>query len=271
MSDTATNDVPPYEAMSFYALGVEREQRSRMRRSAFEMQQLCRTIGVPSYVADNMIAVSRNIGFARDHAFVEAFGNACRQPEDMHKLWRLHTYCWALGTALRLPGDLVECGVFEGLYAATALAYLGDGILQGRRYYLYDTFHGLDERYASDTEMWLSGSSFSAPGLEAQVRERFAGWPDVKVIAGTVPDVLDTESPASVAFLHLDLNCHSAELAALARLYDRIPDGGVILLDDYGRSEFEPMYNAYQAWAREAGQRILEMPTGQGLIIKSGR
>lgn len=64
------------------------------------------------------------------------------------------------------------------------------------------------------------------------------------------------------------MNCVEAEIAALEFFYDRIPEGGVILLDDYGRSEYEPMYHAYQAWFGARNHRILELPTGQGLIVK---
>jgi len=261
-------ETPEYEAMSFYAVGIPLAKRSSIRESAFEMQQVCRTHGVRTYMADNLIAVSRNLGFTRDRAFMDAAGEACQQPEDLHKLWRLHTYCWAISTALGLEGSLVECGVYEGLYAVTALGTLGTSIAPDRNFYLYDTFQGLDDRYASELEKRLSGPGFAVDGLEAQVRKRFATWDNVHVVAGTVPDVLTETAPDRVAFLHLDMNCAEAEIAALEFFYDRIPEGGVILLDDYGRSEYEPMFDAYQAWFGAHSQRILELPTGQGLIIK---
>ena len=254
--------------MSFYALGLSPTERDSIRESAFEMQQACRDSGVRTYVADNLITVARNLGFTRDHAFLSAAVGAFQQPEDIHKLWRLHTYCWAISTALGLEGALVECGVYEGLYAVTALGTLGTAITPEREYYLYDTFRGLDDRYASELEMRMSVPEFAVDGLEAQVRKRFAPWANVHVVAGTVPNVLDDTAPDSVAFLHLDMNCAEAEIAALEFFYDRIPEGGVILLDDYGRSEFEPMFYAYQAWFGERSLRILELPTGQGLIVK---
>ena len=261
-------ETPEYEAMSFYAVGLPLTKRSSIRESAFEIQQVCRSNNVSTYMADNLIAVARNLGFARDRPFMDAARAACQQPEDLHKLWRLHTYCWAISTALGLEGALVECGVYEGLYAVTALGTLGAAITPDRDYYLYDTFQGLDDRYASELEMRLSGPGFAAEGLETQVRERFAPWDNVHVVAGTVPDVLDETAPERVAFLHLDMNCAEAEIAALEFFYDRIPEGGVILLDDYGRSEYHPMFDAYQAWFGARSLRILELPTGQGLIIK---
>ena len=64
------------------------------------------------------------------------------------------------------------------------------------------------------------------------------------------------------------MNSASAEIAALEFFYDRIRDGGVILLDDFGRSEYEPMYEAYEQWFGDCGQRILKMPTAQEMVIK---
>jgi O-methyltransferase len=259
---------PAYEALTMYAIGSPLTTTSKIRYLAYEIQQLCKTNGLSSYLADNLIAIGRNLGFTRDRIFMDAVGGARQSPSDLSKLWRLHTYCWAISTALAVDGDLVECGVFEGLYAATALGTLGAAIEPTRTFYLYDTFQGLDARYATEHEIEMSGTDFSAAGLEESVRSRFAPWPNVKVIAGTVPDVLHSDAPEHVAFLHLDMNSAKAEIAALEFFYDRIPDGGVILLDDFGRSEYRAMFEAYERWFGDCGQRILELPTGQGMIIK---
>ena len=264
----ATIDAHKFEKMNFYALGLSRTKRSTVRESAFEMQQVCRDSGVRTYMADNLIAVGRNLGFTRDRTFMDAAMGASQQPEDLNKLWRLHTYCWAISTALALEGALVECGVYEGLYAVTALGALGTAIAPERDYYLYDTFQGLDDRYATKMEKLISSPEFAVEGLETQVRKRFEPWANVHVVAGTVPDVRADTAPDRVAFLHLDMNCAEAEIAALEFFYDRLPEGGVILLDDYGRSEYEPMFDAYQAWFGARSHRVLELPTGQGLVVK---
>ncbi|NQV81246.1 MAG: class I SAM-dependent methyltransferase [Alphaproteobacteria bacterium] len=265
MSETS---IPDYEGMSIYAIGIPMAVRSQMREGVYDLQTVCKENGVRTFMADNLVTVGRNLGFTRDQTFLNAARGACQQPEDLHKLWRLHTYCWAISTALGVPGDLVECGVYEGLYAATAMGTIGDSIGTARNYYLYDTFHGLDERYATDFEIQLSGPTFAVGGIEESVRARFAKWPNVKVIAGTVPDVLHDTAPEQVAFLHLDMNCAGAEIAALEFFYDRVTNGGVILLDDYGRTEFVGLFEAYEAWFGAHDQRILELPTGQGMVVK---
>ena len=59
---------------------------------------------------------------------------------------------WGCGrTALNVPGDFVECGVYKGLYSAMLTQYL-DWAKIDRRFYLYDTFTGLPEEWSSQQE-----------------------------------------------------------------------------------------------------------------------
>jgi hypothetical protein len=39
---------------------------SQIRYLTYEIQQMCRTNSVTSYMADNLIAIGRNLGFTRD-------------------------------------------------------------------------------------------------------------------------------------------------------------------------------------------------------------
>ena len=65
--------------------------------------------------------------------------------------WRVHTALWAARTAVRLPGDFVECGVNHGFMASAIMRDLDWNSL-GRRFYLLDTFAGLDLRFVSAEE-----------------------------------------------------------------------------------------------------------------------
>ena len=62
------------------------------------------------------------------------------------KMWCLHTYCWACQSASAVKGDFVECGVFQGLYAATIADYL-DFETSNKTLYLYDTVAGVPEAW----------------------------------------------------------------------------------------------------------------------------
>jgi hypothetical protein len=85
-----------------------------------------------------------------------------------------------------------------------------------------------------------------------------------------VPDSFAIAVPEKVAFLHLDLNNMEAEIGTLEILWDRIVPGGVLVLDDFGWAAYRKQFVAEITWLGERGHRILEMPTGQGLVIKHG-
>ena len=220
-----------------------------------------------SFFVDNLITIGRNMGFMKDKRFVQSVINSVREPDDVNKLWRLHIYSWACHTALGISGDFVECGVYIGLYVSSAINYLGPDSFVNRKFYLYDTFCGLDSRYSTENEMILA--RYNSDKLEEEVRERFADYKWVKVVKGVVPDILHEEMPDSIAFLHLDLNAGLAETKALDLLYDRIPEGGIILIDDYGRFENSELFFAHKIWFAKHRQAILDLPTGQGLVVKS--
>jgi len=91
----------------------------------------------------------------------------------------------------------------------------------------------------------------------------------VRIVKGVVPDVLDNVSPDKIALLHLDINSPAAERGALDRLYDKMPPGGVLVLDDYGWTMFRRQKESADAFLQSRGLTILELPTGQGLAIKT--
>ena len=85
---------------------------------------------------------------------------------------------------------------------------------------------------------------------------------------GIVPEIFQSSVPERIAYLHLDLNAAKAEIAALEVLFDRIVPGGMIVFDDFGHMRYAEQHKAEIAWMRERGYAILELPTGQGLVVK---
>ena len=86
-----------------------------------------------------------------------------------------------------------------------------------------------------------------------------------------MPDSFAQACPREIAFLHLDLNSSTAETAALEALFDRVSPVGVIVFDDYGWTGYESQHNAANAFAEKREHMILELATGQGLLIKRPR
>lgn len=219
-----------------------------------------------TFAADMLITFNRSQAFESDAAFMQAFNDCASNEQEESLIWRLHVLCWAAGNALRLDGDFVECGVFRGFCSAVAARYL-DFKAVPKRWYLYDTFTGIpaDQLNTGHEDR----ADFADPDNLRTVRRRFEGYANVEIVAGRVPEVFATMVPARIAFLHLDLNSAAAELGALEALFDRIVDGGIIVLDDYGQMYHQEQQVGEDAFFAARGLRVLELPTGQGLVIKT--
>jgi len=110
--------------------------------------------------------------------------------------------------------------------------------------------------------------TYSRSSLYEDVRRRFSKKPYVKVIRGVVPDILHTIAPSTIAYLHIDMNSPAPEIGALDVLFDRVLPGGAIILDDYGWILHRRQKEAADRFMSANGYDVLELPTGQGLLIK---
>ena len=130
-----------------------------------------------------------------------------------------------------------------------------------KTYYLYDLFE-------HDSSMDHHAMPEHGAGLYEQVKKRFADLPNVTVTKGSVPEVLHTVALEKISFLHLDINSAAAEIGALELLFDRVVPGGVVVLDDYGWIAYREQKAAEDPFFLDRGYRVMELPTGQGLLIK---
>lgn len=244
----------------FYGMN---DTQQRQFRQALEV---IRGIYPRNFAGDMLIALDRNMGFMAEPRFVAAI--AAQQPnaQEASLLWRLHVMCWCAQNALRLEGDFVECGVFRGYMTAVAAQFLDFGN-RPKRWHLYDTFAGIP---APDLDPGLiNPGEYQEPGLHDAVVRRFAAYANIEVHRGRVPEVLHGSAPRRIAFLHLDMNSSSAEIGALGVLFDRLVPGAYLLLDDYGWYAYREQKIAEDAFLDARGCQVLELPTGQGLVIKN--
>jgi len=255
--------------MAFY--GLPAQDRDKVLEHTRAIADLYRKNEKTIINVDNMLLAMRSMIFWEDPDFDAAVNAYCydaqgQLPNNLTKVWRLHVYTWSCAQALDLDGDLIECGVHMGLYSLVMMKTLNFAG-NGKEMYLYDTFEGLPEEYSSANERALVDGVYDIPAWEQQVRESFSAYPNAHVIKGEVPDILADTAPAAISFLHLDMNAAQAELAALDFLHPRLTPGAVILMDDFGRTENLEIGQAHKAWFEAKGRKILELPTGQGLVI----
>lgn len=214
------------------------------------------------HFADNFLTWGRNNSMLDDGPFVEAWqASTTDDPIGQAIVWRRYILACAAYHAVQLDGDFVECGCYRGTGIKIVTDYLG-GASFPKAFWGYDLFeHSADDAHHAMPD--------HGPDLFRQVTERFAGYPTVRIVRGRIPEALEGQSPARIAYLHIDLNQAPAEIAALEALFDRVVPGGIVILDDY---EWALAYRgqklAEDPWFEARSYRVFPLPTGQGLVIK---
>jgi len=229
---------------------------------------------------NRLLALGKSAGFLEDPTFAAAYrqirgSSRYDQYDSPHTIaWRLHTLVWAAQNGIEREGDFVECGVFKGDYA-WVITQVVDFARQQKTFYLYDTFDGFAPAYSSAADFPDNPAFFDRvdkiyrdPGIYQEATRKFAGCPNVRIVRGVLPDTLAEVAPAKIAFMHIDLNSPAAEVGVLERLFDRVVPGGIIVFDDYGLYLFRRQKEAEDAFMAARGYEILELPTGQGLLVK---
>ncbi len=223
--------------------------------------------------AQDLLYTHHNADFMKDPFFLESYnlGKAtCSnliKNSDIH--WRIHVLCWAAFHAKHLEGDFVDCGVHTGIFARAVINYINFPETN-KKYYLLDTFTGMEKRFSSEREMErnvILGYG-KKTDVYKQVKETFKNF-NVEIIKGAIPETLYLVKTEKVCFLSIDMNCVQPEVDALDFFWNKLVSGGVIILDDYGyANSTNDQKEAHDAFAQRKGVEILTLPTCQGLIIK---
>lgn len=228
----------------------------------------------PTLAEDGLIS-QHLVEFLDDPKFVRAYGQGkatgalASHPGDIR--FRAYIACWAATQALSLDGDFVECGVGHGLLSKTIVEYLDFSKAQ-KDFFLFDTYIGipLEQGKASEKENMqrLNETHYAEPYFE-KVASLFSDFPNVKLVQGILPESLKKQEIDLISYLSIDMNNAQAEIGTVEILWDKVIEGGIILLDDYAYGpEFMEQKKSWDAFAQSKKISILTLPTGQGLIIK---
>jgi hypothetical protein len=239
---------------------VRRENVGKLNEAIDSLARIFNTI----FAGDMLVTFDRNMSFFEDSRFMEAFNANVREELEKTLIWRLHVHTWCVRNCMQREGDFVECGVYRGFSVAVSARCVDFGS-SAKQWYLYDTFGGVpaDQLNAGHS----SEARYAEPGLAEDCRRRFAAYSNVQVVQGRVPEVLRERAPEKVAFLHLDMNSAAAESGALEFFWPRLKPGSIILLDDYGWRAFREQKLAEDRFLTMHGKSVLELPTGQGLVL----
>ena len=171
-----------------------------------------------------------------------------------------------LQQALRLPGVVMECGVFRGgtaLLAAETMRRRDDP----RPLHLFDSFQGMPPT-TPGVDRFLEGD-FNATSAD-QVRRLLAPYAFAQVHAGFIPATFAGLPPDPVVWAHVDVDIYQSVHDSIAFLYPRLAAGGYLIFDDYGFPSCSGARRAVDEAFADKPEVPLCLPTGQCLVIKLG-
>jgi O-methyltransferase len=133
----------------------------------------------------------------------------------------------------RVKGDFVECGTFKGGSAALLSKFLGSD----RHLWLYDSFQGLPAPVPQDgneAQGWTGKLLASASDVKALMQEVETVDSLYTIKEGNFEQTFLENLPNRVALLHCDADWYHSVLLTLETFYPLIPNGGCVVLDDFG-------------------------------------
>lgn len=179
----------------------------------------------------------------------------------------------------KIPGAVVECGVWRGGSMFAVARTLLDAGLDDRELFLFDTFSGMPSPDANDYRARDGRAAAALLSNPLQFRTRAVAGLDVvkrtmkssnfderrtHYVVGKVEQTVPEAAPPQIAILRLDTDWYSSTLHELEHLFSRLSRGGVLIIDDYG----------WWAGARKAADEFLarlEEPVLLQVIDDTGR
>lgn len=162
-----------------------------------------------------------------------------------------------------VPGDLAECGTYEGASAHLLAQRLDD---EHEFLHLFESFQGLPRPSVADGDYWKGGD---LAANEELVRTRLARFGEAVVIhAGWIPDRFPEVEDRVFSFVHVDVDLYEPTAASVRFFYPRLVTGAVLLFDDYGFSSCPGARRAIDEFVGTIPEPLVHIPTGQAFLVK---
>ncbi len=150
-------------------------------------------------------------------------------------------FCIESVLSRRIPGDLIETGVWRGGATIFMRAVLKVHSVENRSVWVADSFEGFPpptpEKYPNDARYRKIARKDLVIPLE-EVKANFEGYglldDQVRFLKGYFRDTLPEAPIKELAVLRLDGDMYESTMDALVNLYPKLSIGGYLIVDDYG-------------------------------------
>lgn len=143
------------------------------------------------------------------------------------------------------PGDIIECGVFKGSSLIRFATYREMCSMPFSREIVgFDTFGKFPETdYENDKhnrQQFVEAAGeegFDTEQIRHVLTQKGLNQ-NIKLVEGdindTVPAFVDSNPGLRIALLHIDVDIYEPTVTIIESLWDRVVDGGIVIVDDYG-------------------------------------
>lgn len=179
-----------------------------------------------------------------------------------------------LQSALRslddLPGAVAECGVRNG----KSTHYMHASSTVPRQFFLFDSFEGLSDPTEGKDSLRSAVSPktgkrlFSLEDKQEVISRLTALGPEIHILEGWIPERFTEVSQETFCLVHIDVDLYRPTLDSLEFFFQRLVPGGIIVCDDYGSGHYPGARAAMDEFFSNKLERIIEIPQGQGFIVK---
>ena len=143
----------------------------------------------------------------------------------------------------KIKGEIIECGVFKGASFSRFAMYRKILNLEHKKLIGFDTFGGFPEtNYEKDKEMRKkfieeAGEESISKGQLEEVLKNKDCFQNTDLIKGdivkTVPEFMIQNPKLKISLLNLDVDIYEPTVTILKNFYERISEGGLLILDDF--------------------------------------
>jgi len=204
---------------------------------------------------------------AFDALYVEGLFVTGTAPYPLRRRDRFRRLLQEFARTLTLTGNVAECGCFRGLssFLLCSRLHRHDRAFNGAGYEIYDSFEGLSEPQAEDSQ---SGDEMAARSLQAgrfgfpieEVRRALGRFPRISYGPGWIPSAFP-EDDRRYRFVHVDVDLYQPTRASLAHFWPRLVPGGIIVCDDFN-------WSGARRAVEELGAEFVVTPNNQAVFTK---
>jgi predicted O-methyltransferase YrrM len=190
--------------------------------------------------------------FTQEQIYKDIFADTGSAPPTMMSREKLCFLMELLRAALRLPGDVIEIGAWQG-GSAWYLAKILSWYKEDRRLYIVDLF----EKYRG---------TGTATMCNDEIARLLGFYPGFSMFAGLANDraILSQLAQRTYCFAHFDL---TLQAEAFDHIWERLSPGAPFVLDNYGLTGAQP--GRFERFFAARDCRIIRLPwSEQGLVFK---